>query len=65
MSAMYYLKYGLAVILGFVGIKMLLPIWGYHVDVLVSLGVILVVLLVAIIASVIRNRHLKKTKTAA
>lgn len=62
MSAMYYLKYGLAVILGFVGIKMLLPIWGYHVDVLVSLGVILVVLLVAIIASVIRNRHLKKTK---
>ena len=61
MSAMYYLKYGLAVILGFVGIKMLLPIWGYHVDVLVSLGVILV----AIIASVIRNRHLKKTKTAA
>ena len=59
MSAMYYLKYGLAVILGFVGIKMLLPIWGYHVDVLVSLGVILVVLLVAIIASVIRNRHLK------
>ena len=27
MSAMYYLKYGLAVILGFVGIKMLLPIW--------------------------------------
>lgn len=65
MSAMYYLKYGLAVILGFVGIKMLLPIWGYHVDVLVSLGVILVVLLVAIIASVIRNRYLKKTKTAA
>ena len=65
MSAMYYLKYGLAVILGFVGVKMLLPIWGYHVDVLVSLGVILVVLLVAIIASVIRNRHLKKTKTAA
>lgn len=64
MSSMYYLKYGLAVILAFVGIKMLLPIIGYHVDVLVSLGVILSVLLIAIVASVIRSRHLKKTKTA-
>lgn len=64
MSSMYYLKYGLAVILAFVGIKMLLPIIGYHVDVLASLGVILSVLLIAIVASVIRSRHLKKTKTA-
>lgn len=64
MSSMYYLKYGLAVILAFVGIKMLLPIVGYHVNVVVSLAVILVVLLVAIVASVIRNKHLKQTKTA-
>lgn len=64
MSAMYYLKYGLAVILAFVGIKMLLPIVGYHVDVLVSLGVILSVLLISIVASVIRSRHLKQTKMA-
>lgn len=64
MSSMYYLKYGLAVILAFVGIKMLLPIVGYHVDVVVSLAVILVVLLISIVASVIRSRHLKQTKTA-
>ena len=64
MSSMYYLKYGLAVILAFVGIKMLLPIVGYHVNVVVSLAVILVVLLVSIVASVIRSRHLKQTKTA-
>ncbi len=64
MSSMYYLKYGLAVILAFVGVKMLLPIVGYHVNVVVSLAVILVVLLIAIIASVIRNKHLKQTKMA-
>lgn len=64
MSSMYYLKYGLAVILAFVGIKMLLPIVGYHVDVVISLAVILIVLLVSIVASVIRSRHLKQTKTA-
>ncbi|WP_400208621.1 TerC family protein [Candidatus Methanomassiliicoccus intestinalis] len=65
MSAMYYLKYGLAVILAFVGVKMLLPIWGYHVDVVVSLAFILSVLLISIVASVIRNKHLKKTKAPA
>lgn len=65
MSSMYYLKYGLSVILAFVGIKMLVPIWGYHVDVLVSLSVILIVLLVSIVASVIRNRHLKQEKSAS
>ncbi len=64
MSSMYYLKYGLAVILAFVGIKMLLPIVGYHVDVVISLAVILIVLLISIVASVIRSRHLKQTKTA-
>ncbi len=62
MSAMYYLKYGLAVILAFVGIKMLLPIVGYHVDVVVSLGIILSVLLISIVASVVRSKHLKQTK---
>ena len=65
MSSMYYLKYGLAVILAFVGIKMLLPIWGYHVDVVVSLAFILIVLLISIVASVIRNKHLKRTKAPA
>jgi tellurite resistance protein TerC len=46
----HLLKYGLAVILTFVGAKMLLERW-IHIDILWSLGVIIVVLAVSIIAS--------------
>jgi tellurite resistance protein TerC len=45
-----YLKYGLSVILTFVGVKMVI-IDFYHVPILVSLGVIVLTLAVAIIAS--------------
>jgi len=45
-----YLKYGLSVILTFVGIKMVI-IDFYHVPILVSLGVIILTLAVAIVAS--------------
>lgn len=48
-----YLKAGLAVILGFVGIKMLIADW-YHMPTAVSLGVIVGVLAVSIIASLLR-----------
>jgi tellurite resistance protein TerC len=57
----YLLKYGLALILTFVGVKML----GEHffqIDILVSLGVILTVLAAAIIGSLIWPR---KTETPA
>jgi tellurite resistance protein TerC len=46
----HLLKYGLAVILVFVGIKMVIAEW-YHVPILVSLGVIVSVLAISIIAS--------------
>jgi len=45
-----YLKYGLSVILTFVGLKMIIVDF-YHVPILVSLGVIVVTLAVSIIAS--------------
>ena len=45
-----YLKYGLSVILTFVGIKMVIVDF-YHIPILASLGVIVVTLAVAIIAS--------------
>ena len=46
----HLLKYGLAVILVFVGIKMVIAEW-YHVPILVSLGVIVGVLATSIVAS--------------
>lgn len=54
----YYLRFALAVILSFVGIKMLLPLIFHdlHVPTWFPLVVIVAVLLVAVIASVVRNR---------
>ena len=48
----HLLKYGLAVILVFVGIKMVIAEW-YHVPILISLGVIVGVLATSIIASLV------------
>ena len=51
----YLLKYGLAVILTFVGVKMLGEHW-FDLGILPSLGIILGVLAVAIIGSIVRPR---------
>ena len=48
----HLLKYGLAIILTFVGLKMIAEAW-IHVPIVVSLAVILGVLLIAIVASLI------------
>jgi tellurite resistance protein TerC len=48
----YLLKYGLAVILTFVGVKMIGERW-FEIDILLSLGVILTVLALSIVASLI------------
>jgi tellurite resistance protein TerC len=50
-----YLQPGLAVILAFVGVKMIISEW-YHIPTPISLGFIAVVLAVAIIASLKLNR---------
>ena len=57
MTLFCYLKYGLAGILGFVGAKMLAGIFDVHVPVLTSLLVIVVILGVAMGASVIKTRR--------
>ena len=54
----HFLKYGLAVVLLFVGIKMVIAEW-YHVPIGVSLGVIAGVLTVSSLASVIWPRHVE------
>ncbi|MEP7219025.1 MAG: TerC family protein [Bacteroidota bacterium] len=48
----HLLKYGLAVVLSFIGVKMVIEAW-VHIDMLVSLAVVAVVLTVAIGASLI------------
>jgi tellurite resistance protein TerC len=59
MNLFCYLKYGLAAILTFVGIKMLLPIVDphLHIPVAASLVVIVSILGVAIIASLLKTRR--------
>jgi TerC family integral membrane protein len=57
MNAFCYLKYGLAGILSFVGAKMIVVYWDIHIDVLVSLAVIVLILSVAIVASLIKNKR--------
>ena len=52
-----YVKYGVAVILIFTGVKMLLDIFDIHIHNLVSITVILVLLVASIIASVIVTRR--------
>jgi len=56
----YYLKFGLAVILSFVGVKMVLTDI-FHIPTVLALAVIAVVLTAAIIASIVRAQH-HKTK---
>ena len=53
-----YLRYGLAVVLTFVGVKMLL-VDVFHIPTIVSLGVIVGTLAVSIITSLMSSRHVE------
>ncbi len=55
----YYLRAALAVILTFVGVKMILT-HQFHIPTLLSLLVIALVLAVAIVASIVRNKRMAK-----
>ena len=57
MGSFRFLKTGLAFILGFVGMKMLIEIVGIHVPIYLSLGVIVFVLTISILASMIAQRR--------
>ncbi len=50
-----YLKYGLAALLAFAGIKMLLSDL-FHIDVWISLGIILAILVVSVVVSLLATR---------
>lgn len=51
-----YLNWGLAIVLAFVGLKMIFE-WAIHIDPLVSLAVIVVVLAVTILLSMLKTRR--------
>jgi tellurite resistance protein TerC len=51
-----YLQTGLAVILAFVGVKMIISqLWDFHINTFLSLGIIAVILAVSIAASLLRR----------
>ena len=65
MDKFHYLKIGLGVVLTFVGVKMLLAHSPYKLDTLVSLGVIVTVLAVSVVASWLRPRRSGASATPA
>jgi len=54
----HYLKYGLAVILMFIGVKMLIIKW-YHMPVVVTMAVIFSILGISVVASLVSNQRKK------
>jgi tellurite resistance protein TerC len=63
-SRFSYLQQGLAIILAFVGVKMIISRW-YHIPTPLSLVVIVVVLAAAVAFSLQRTRGLEKTSAAS
>ena len=55
MGLFHYLKYGLAIILAFIGVKMLLSNF-VHFSILVSLGFIVAVLVLSVVASLLHKK---------
>jgi tellurite resistance protein TerC len=51
-----YLKTGLAIVLVWVGVKMMLHIWDIKIPTLASLGIVLAILLVSVVVSILATR---------
>ncbi len=58
MDRFHYLKIGLGVVLAFVGVKMLLAHSPYKLDTLLSLGVVIGILAVSVVASILRPKKM-------
>lgn len=56
MGMFVYLKFGIALILAFVGAKMILMMLGIHIPIALSLAVIMVTLAVAVVASLLLRK---------
>jgi tellurite resistance protein TerC len=56
----HYLKIGLAIVLTFIGAKMLIVSAGIHIPIGISLGIVAVVLLGSVAASLVWPRHIER-----
>jgi len=59
MNTFHYLKVGLGVVLSFVGLKMLLMHTAWKIPTLVSLGVVVLILVVSVVASLLRPKRVR------
>jgi tellurite resistance protein TerC len=57
LDRLVYLSVGLAIILGFIGVKLILVFFDVHIDIWVSLGFILGVLVLTTVASLLKVRR--------
>jgi tellurite resistance protein TerC len=65
MDKFHYLKIGLGAVLAFVGVKMLLAHSAWKIPTLISLGVVVLILAISVVASLMRPRKPKATDTVA
>lgn len=56
LDKLVYLSVGLAIILAFIGVKLILVFFGLHLDIWLSLGFIVAVLLITTVASLLKVR---------
>ena len=56
MGMFAYLKFGIALILAFVGVKMILMMLGFHIPISLSLAMIVVTLAIAVITSLLLRK---------
>jgi tellurite resistance protein TerC len=64
MDKFHYLKIGLGVVLSFVGVKMLLAHTAWKMPTLVSLGVVVLILVLAILSSLLFPKRTAVTAKA-
>ena len=57
LDRLVYLSLGLAVILAFIGVKLILVFFGIHIDIWASLGFIIGILVITTVASLIKVRR--------
>ena len=62
-AEMRYLHYGLAAVLAFAGLKMLLGKWGVEIEPLIAVAVTVGIIASAVIASVLHKKRLKREPT--
>ncbi|MDA7632429.1 hypothetical protein N8778_06335, partial [Verrucomicrobia bacterium] len=56
MSYFTYLKFGLSLVLIFIGLKMLVVVFGYHIDTLLSLIIVAGIIFTSVMSSLVLSQ---------